>query len=127
MMWPFRRESGALGERAARRFLKRRGWRILAANFKCAAGELDLVADDGEAIVFVEVKTRTHDLDADPEQNVDHAKRRQLERVAKFWLAANHRPDRAYRFDVVAVLMRDRDVLDVRLIEEAFIPDGFTF
>lgn len=122
----FRREPGAQGERAARKFLKRLGWRILEANYKCAAGELDLIADDGEAIVFVEVKTRTCDADADPEENVDRPKRRQLERVAAYWLAVNGRPDRAYRFDVVAVVLHDRKSADIRHIEEAFIPANFS-
>ncbi|MCB9853769.1 MAG: YraN family protein [Phycisphaerales bacterium] len=122
----FRRDPGSRGERAARKFLKRLGWRILDVNYKCAAGELDLVADDGDAIVFVEVKTRTSDADADPEVNVDRQKCRKLERVAAYWLAAKGRPDRAYRFDVLAIVIRDGSKPVVRHIEEAFIPVDFT-
>lgn len=122
----FRRNPGRQGERVARRFLRRLGWRILEVNYKCAAGELDLVADDGDAIVFVEVKTRTHDADADPEENVDRAKRRQLERVAAYWLAARGSPERAYRFDVIAVVLRNSGRPEIRHIEEAFVPTRFS-
>lgn len=124
-MWFFRRDPGRQGERAARRFLRQMGWRILETNYKCPIGELDLVGDDGDAIVFVEVKTRTHDIDADPEQNVDRAKRRQLERVAAQWLASNGRPDRAYRFDVISVILGTRGAPEIRHIEEAFVPTRF--
>lgn len=121
----FRRDPGRRGERVARKFLRGLGWRIIETNYKCPAGELDLVADDGDAIVFVEVKSRTHADDADPEQNVDRAKRRKLERVAAFWLTDNGRPDRAYRFDVIAVVLPADSAPEVRHIEEAFVPTDF--
>jgi len=122
-MWPFRSSLGAQGEGHARRFLKRRGWRILERNYVCPVGELDLIADDGDALVFVEVKTRSHDEDADPEINVDRAKRRQIERVAQYWLQTHGMPDRAYRFDVIAVVQGSRGKPNVRHIEEAFLPE----
>lgn len=124
-MWFFRRDPGVKGERAARRALRKRGWRIVESNYKCAAGELDLIADDGTAIVFVEVKTRSSDADADPEENVHQAKRKQLERVAAHWLAAHDHPDRAYRFDVVAVILPPGGPPEIRHIEEAFVPTRF--
>lgn len=122
-MWPFRSSLGARGERDARRFLKRLGWRIIHQNYKCPLGEIDLIADDGEALVFVEVKTRAHDDDADPEINVDYRKRRQIERVAHYWLHAKGMPDRAYRFDVIAVVAGLGGKPDVRHIVEAFMPE----
>ncbi len=121
-MWPFRRDVGKYGERQALRFLKRRGWRIVARNYICPLGELDLIVDNGEVLAFVEVKTRTHDRDADPEENVDRAKRRQIERVATYWLRAHQLPERAYRFDVVTVVLNGRPTPHIRHIEEAFLP-----
>jgi len=121
-MFGFSRDPGRRGERAARRFCRGLGWRILEANFKCPLGELDLIADDGSAIVFVEVKTRIDDADADPEENVNARKRRQLERVAAHWLAIHGRPDRAYRFDVISVVIGKGRRPNINHIEEAFLP-----
>ena len=99
---------GARGERIAARTLKRGGYRILARNFTCPAGELDLIALDGDTVVFVEVKTRTSDQSADPEANVHYHKKRQLARTAKYYLAMTGAADRPCRFDVVAVVLAPR-------------------
>ncbi len=93
---------GARGERIAARTLKRGGYRILARNFTCPAGELDLIALDDDTVVFVEVKTRTCAVAADPEANITHHKKRQLTRTAKYYLAMTGAVDRPCRFDVVA-------------------------
>ena len=70
-----RSELGAAGERTAKQYLERRGFRILAANFRCPAGELDLIAMDGDVLVFIEVRTRRDDTDIDPSDRTSRFRR----------------------------------------------------
>jgi putative endonuclease len=99
----WRRWFGSRSERAAVRFLRRLGYRILARNYTCPHGELDLVALDGHCIVFVEVRsTETNDLER-PAASVDAAKQRRLTQVALHFLQRQRLLDRAGRFDVLAV------------------------
>jgi putative endonuclease len=94
---------GARGERAAARYLRRRGWAIVARNYRGRAGEIDLVALDGDTIVFVEVKTRRGDGFGAPLEAIDAAKRRQVARVADEFLRQHGLEERDIRFDVVGV------------------------
>lgn len=119
-----RKALGAAGESAARRYLKKSGYQILARNYESPAGELDLICRDGDTIVFVEVKTRTSDDAGDPEDTITVAKMRQLTRVARYWLHAHGRPACPYRFDAVSVVMPPQGRPRIRHIVEAFIPRG---
>lgn len=113
---------GKAGEEIARRHLKRNGLRILARNYTCPTGEIDLIAAEEDCIAFVEVKTRADDASADPEANVTPTKQRHLERAARSWLAKHCWPDCAYRFDVITVIMPEGGEPRVRHIREAFLP-----
>lgn len=113
---------GTAGEKAAIRHLKRKGYKILARNYVCPAGEIDVICYDRDSIVFVEVKTRRHDCDADPEENIGAHKRRKLEEVARQWISAHREPDCGYRFDAVSVLIPLSGQPLVRHVEEAFLP-----
>ncbi len=121
-MWFSRLRVGQSGERAAAKYLRRAGVRIIARNYRCPAGELDLIGLDGWTIVFFEVKTLTSDRDADPEGHINPAKQRQLERVARYWLAAHKQPGAAYRFDAMSVVRPPNGQPIIRRIVEAFIP-----
>ena len=103
----FRRNRGqTLGERgelAAARFLRRKGYRIVAHRDRDLLGELDLVAVDGRAIVFVEVKTRQSHRWGHPREAVDDAKQRRITRAALAYLKRHHLLEQAARFDVIAV------------------------
>ncbi|QXG76898.1 YraN family protein [Modestobacter sp. L9-4] len=94
---------GAYGERVAARVLTDAGLTVLDRNWRCRDGELDLVARDGDALVFCEVKTRTGSGFGSPAEAVTAAKRRRLRVLASAWLSAHdhHAPD--LRFDVVGV------------------------
>ncbi len=99
----WRRWFGTRSERAAARFLRRLGFRILARNYVCPHGELDLIALDGRCIVFVEVRsTGSDDLDR-PAASVDDAKQRRLTRLAVCYLQEHHLLECAARFDVLAL------------------------
>jgi putative endonuclease len=113
---------GKAGEQAACRFLKGLGYHLLARNFGCPSGEIDLICREADCIVFVEVKTRSDDSPADPEANITTGKQRRMERVAKVWLARHRWPDCAYRFDAVSVIMPSIGEARVRHIREAFLP-----
>ncbi len=98
-----RRWFGTRSERAAARFLRKRGYRILARNFRCDLGEIDLIALDGNCIVFVEVRsTEQADLTR-PALSVDHAKQRRLTRLALYFLKCKNLLNHSARFDVLTV------------------------
>ena len=96
-------EVGRWGERRARRFLEDAGLRILDSNWRDPEGEIDLVAADGDTIVFVEVKTRRSRLFGAPVDSLTRDKRRRLQRTALAYLTAHERLDSAWRIDVVSI------------------------
>jgi putative endonuclease len=98
-----RRATGNRGEQLALEHLKLQGYEILARNWRTREGEVDLVAQDGESIVFVEVKTRTGAEFGLPEEAVTPAKRRKLQRAAWAYLEAHALLDASWRIDVVAI------------------------
>ena len=97
---------GRFGEDLAATHLGAAGWRIVERNWRCTDGELDLIAVDGDVLVFVEVKTRSTTAFGDPVEAVDEAKAVRVRRLAARWLAENQsvRRGREVRFDVVAVV-----------------------
>lgn len=113
---------GQAGEKIARRFLKKLGFRILAANYTCPAGEIDLIGFRDGCIVFFEVKSRASDVAAPPEANITPAKQRHLFKAARFWLAAHRQPDCAYRFDAISIVIPPEGEPQIRHIIEAFTP-----
>ena len=99
----WRRWFGTRSERAAAKFLKRLGYRIVARNFSCPLGELDLIALDGSCIVFVEVRS-TEALDVEKTAaSVDPEKQRRLTRMALFFLKNKCLLNHPARFDVLVV------------------------
>jgi len=120
-----RRALGQRGEAIARAYLERRGVRILAANYTCAAGEIDLVGLERDAIVFFEVKTRTSTAFGPGHAAVDHRKQRQIVRTAEWFLAERRLAEIACRFDVLAVtLVKDANLPRVDWIRDAFPAEG---
>ena len=97
---------GARGERIAAAYLTDAGFCLLDRNWRCREGELDLVAREGDALVFCEVKTRRGTGYGHPVEAVTPRKQARLRVLAQRWLAAHdeHAPD--LRFDVVGVLVR---------------------
>lgn len=91
---------GAFGERMARLTLEAAGYRVLAQNWRCRGGELDLVTEVGEEIVFVEVRTRRGSV---PEASIGPIKQRRLRTAAQSWLAAHGRAANAWRIDAMLI------------------------
>jgi putative endonuclease len=94
---------GGRGENVAAKFLRNQGFKIIERNFRCPMGEIDIIARDGNTLVFVEVKTRKYD-DPTPEDQVNGFKRNQLTKAAKFFLMRYGVPQPDSRFDVVAIV-----------------------
>lgn len=111
---------GAAGERLAAQALEARGYRILASNWHCPYGELDLIAEDGAELVFVEVKTRRGAASGAPEEAITSAKQRRLRAAAQTYLAGRADEQHPYRFDIVAVdLAHDGRLRAIRLYRRA--------
>ncbi len=111
---------GARGEDAATSYLMRRGYEIIARNWTCAAGEADIVALCDEAIVFVEVKTRSSTDMGMPEEAVDKRKRSRYERIAALFLADCDIVDVQVRFDIISLVVIGSDRAMVRHHVNAF-------
>lgn len=110
-----RAEIGALGERLAVEHLQSVGLRVLARNWRCRYGELDVIAADDAArvVVFVEVKTRTSDRFGGIEQAVTPQKVRRLRRLAGLWLAGQDARWCGVRIDVVGVRIGRRPIPEI--------------
>ena len=94
---------GMVGERFAREYLEHCGLRIVDCNYRFGRGEIDIIAEEGEYLVFCEVKMRRSLAFGAPEYALTPAKQQQLRRLAAGYLAQRHITDRACRFDVVAI------------------------
>ncbi len=117
-------ETGALGETAAAEFLEQQGWRIVERNWRSGRGEVDIIAwSEEEILVFVEVKTRSGESSGygSPEESVDAKKQDQILRAAGSYMESIDY-EWEIRFDVVAVILKEGKVLEIRHVEDAFFP-----
>ena len=101
-----RAQIGSRGEDLAAEYLSGDGFTILDRNWRCRYGELDIIAAEGEVLVFVEVKTRTGRAFGTPAEAVTHTKLRRLRRLAGIWLAAQGGSWQAVRIDVIEIRLR---------------------
>lgn len=111
---------GAYGERVAVRHLQQEGLRILATNWRCREGELDIVAADGDVLVVCEVKTRSSRAYGVPAEAVVGAKAARIRRLSASWLAEHGSGWRDIRFDVVSVVRSRRGAAEVEHLTGAF-------
>lgn len=111
---------GRYGEELAAHYLVRRGYRIIAQNYRVPCGEVDIIAQDNEVLVFVEVKTRTGSGFGAPAEAVTFRKRQQISKAALVYLGQQRLLDRPARFDVVSVLLRNGFVPRIEVIKNAF-------
>jgi putative endonuclease len=115
-----RDELGPAGERLAERFLRKKGYRILARNYQCSCGEIDLIARDGATIVFVEVKGKRVEEFGSPLEAVTARKRRKLVLVANYYLTAFKLHNLRARFDVVGIRWVTGGEPSIVLVRDAF-------
>jgi len=106
---------GGAGERLAAGWLEARGYRVLARNWRCVYGELDLIAEEADELVFVEVKTRRGVAHGVPEEAITARKRAHLIDAAQWYLVEHQRETQPWRIDVIAIQLDGRGRLtDVR-------------
>lgn len=98
-----RKDIGDWGEEIAAQFLIEKGMAILTRNFRADRGEIDIIAQDADCIVFVEVKTGSH-LTINPGEKITPAKQRQLYKIANHYIQINSPTDIDFRFDAVIVI-----------------------
>lgn len=107
-----RRALGTAGEDLAAAWYAERGYEVVARNWRCRDGELDLIVTDGRSLVFCEVKARSSLAFGSPLEAVTHAKRQRIRRLAARWLDEHPGRARSIRFDVVGVLDGRLDVVE---------------
>ena len=110
---------GKDGEDVAAAHLQSRGYRVLERNFRCDAGEIDIIAERDGALVFCEVKTRRTDRWGQPSEAVHPRKQARIRRLAAAWLGASGRRAHSIRFDVVSVVV-EPGASRLEHIEDAF-------
>ncbi|MCZ8520072.1 MULTISPECIES: YraN family protein [Paenibacillus] len=117
-----RRQLGTAGEAAAERYLQGLGMRLLARNWRCRSGEIDLIFLDGELVVFVEVRTRTSARTfGTAAESIDARKQRQVMATSQVYLMQQRLMDRQVRFDVVSAEAEgDGTILHLDHIRSAF-------
>jgi len=111
---------GERGEAIAVAYLKGQKFTIVERNFRCKCGEVDIIARDGKAFVFIEVKARRTLAFGPPQLAVTPFKQRQISKAALTWLAKNRLHEAVARFDVIAILLRDHEVPAIEHIRNAF-------
>ncbi|AIQ30534.1 endonuclease [Paenibacillus sp. FSL P4-0081] len=117
-----RRQKGAAAEQAASLYLSSRGYIIRECNWRCRSGELDIIAEYEDGIVFIEVRSRSGaGVQGTPEESVDERKIRQVRNTAQVYLHMRGLNNPVISFDVIAVqLNRDLSIASLRHIREAF-------
>ncbi len=119
-----RRDTGILGEKIASQFLRKRGYRIKEANYRCPEGEVDLVAEHKDCLVFVEVRTKRSLAFGTPEESITASKKERLKKVAAYYQQTHDALPQQCRIDVVAIeLDRKGRPSRVELIENAISDD----
>jgi len=113
---------GRLGERAAKRYLKKAGLKFLFANFRGEQGEIDLIFREKEILIFVEVKTRSSEAWRRPAAAVNRDKQRKIVATARDYLRLLERSDIPVRYDIVEVLLDEGCVNEIRHQPNAFAP-----
>ena len=112
---------GSFGENAAAAFLSEKGFKLLQRNFSCRLGEIDIIAQEGEYLAFVEVKLRKNADHGEAREFVTHSKQKRIILAAKYWIC-RHPTELQPRFDVVEVYTPDGPYgkIYIRLLRDAF-------
>jgi len=110
---------GSFGEDLARERLKDCGYRILTTNYRCPLGEIDLIARDGDVLVFVEIRTRKDTSPGSVKETVNSRKQRQISKVALAYMKSNNLWGSKARFDVVAIGLLDGK-REIEIVKNAF-------
>ena len=108
------------GEDEACRFLRKQKLKILDRNYSVRGGEIDIIAEDKNLVIFIEVKTRSDSTYAQPWENVRYKKIRNLKTAARQYIYERKLQGREFRFDVVSIVLNDAMKADIEWIRDAF-------
>jgi len=111
---------GSEGENLAEKFLKSKGYQIIKRNFRFGRGEIDIIAKDGDCLVFVEVKTRKSLEFGEPEYAITKSKVRQLKKLAEAYFYVNKIEEQYCRFDVICIIRDVQGNYSIKHLENAF-------
>lgn len=111
---------GKSGEEIAEKLLIEKGYTIIKKNFRFGKGEIDIIAMDGNCLVFVEVKTRKNLDYGEPEYSITKSKQRQLKRMAEAYFYVNGIKEQTCRFDVITIVGEKEDEMKINHILNAF-------
>jgi len=115
-----REEVAKLGEELARRLLKKRGYRICETNFRCRVGEIDIVAQQKDYVVFIEVRTKSSSEFGTPEESITQRKKEKLVALALAYINAHQNLPPHWRIDVVAIELDQKGKAErIELIQNA--------
>lgn len=114
---------GNLGEERVAKFLETKGYEIVERNYRCPAGEIDIIAKDGSDLVFLEVKTRRNNLQGCPSEAVDSRKRTKLILSGEHYLTERNLGETDCRFDVAEVYFTNGQPVRIEIIKGAFSAD----
>ncbi len=101
---------GKMGEKEAATYLEKQGYKIICMNFKCMRGEIDIIAEENDIVVFIEVKTRTSKEYGEAGEAVDHKKQKHIYDAARYFLYKEKKEYVYTRIDVIEVYMMERKV-----------------
>ena len=120
-----RQQVGKLGEKAAQKFLKRRGYRIRETGFRCRRGEIDIIAQQKDYLVFVEVRSKSNLDFGTPEESITQAKKEKLIASALTYTTTHQHIPSLWRIDFIAVELDDKGKIKrIELIENAIEQDS---
>ncbi len=111
---------GKGGEDIAEKILLSKGYQIVKRNFQFGKGEIDIIAKDGDCLVFVEVKSRKNYDFGEPEYSITKSKQRQLKKLAEAYFYVNGISEQLCRFDVITIVGEKEDDMKINHIENAF-------
>lgn len=114
------KELAKLGEEVAEKYLVSKGYSIIKKNFVFGKGEIDIIAKDGEYLVFVEVKTRRNYDFGEPEYAITKSKQRQLKKIAEAYFYVNGIQEQLCRFDVITIVGEKEEDMKINHIINAF-------
>lgn len=120
-----KKELGASGEDIAVRYLQSIGYRIIERNYRVRLGEIDIIAEHGQDLVFIEVKTRSDYFFGSPLESVTRPKQKQLAKVALDYISKHHFHNRPARFDVVGVLVQHGKMPQVQDTQIELVQNAF--
>ncbi len=123
----FKKRIGNKGESIAEEYLKQKGYKIIQRNYRCRFGEIDIIAKDGNTVVFTEVRTKQNNNFGSPQESITPAKIEKISKASLSFIQEKKMAGFSYRFDLIAITF-SQGRQNIEHIENAFMPsNGYMF